>query len=122
MNTQTDNCEDQHIHPEAVQAAQAQMIGPADTLKLAELFKILGEPTRVRLLSALLHSELCVYDLAAVLGMNQSAVSHQLRHLRAAGLVKYRKDGKHAYYQLDDEHVEQLFACGLEHILHQKIS
>ncbi|MEW6651147.1 MAG: metalloregulator ArsR/SmtB family transcription factor [Chloroflexota bacterium] len=86
--------------------------------RLAQLFAALSDPSRVRLISALLEHELCVHDLAAVLGMTQSAVSHQLRLLRSLNLVRYRKEGRVVYYALDDEHVGNLFRLGLEHIRH----
>jgi len=85
---------------------------------LAQIFAALADPTRVRIISALNGRELCVCDLAAVLGMTQSAVSHQLRLMRALGLVKNRKEGRVVYYTLDDEHVRDLFKRGLEHITH----
>ncbi|GIV64489.1 MAG: hypothetical protein KatS3mg045_1828 [Bellilinea sp.] len=75
----------------------------------------------MRLISALLAGELCVHDLAAALGMSQSAVSHQLRLLRSLNLVRYRKEGRVVYYSLDDEHVEHLFRMGLDHIRHPDI-
>ncbi|WP_371381793.1 ArsR/SmtB family transcription factor [Sporomusa aerivorans] len=86
--------------------------------ELAEMFKILGDPTRIKILHALSRQEMCVCDIAETLGMNQSAVSHQLRTLRAARLVKFRKDGKEAWYSLDDDHVISLMCQGLEHISH----
>ncbi len=86
---------------------------------LAELFKVLGDPTRIRLLTLLVREkELCVYDIAEALQMGQSAISHQLRVLRNARLVKFRKDGKEARYSLDDDHVVKLMSQGLEHVLH----
>jgi ArsR family transcriptional regulator len=86
--------------------------------RLAELFQALGDPTRVRMLSALWVGELCVCDLAATLGMSQSAISHQLRLLRQLRLVRRRKDGQIVYYALDDEHVSALFGEGLDHVRH----
>lgn len=112
------NCDDDLTHPEAVAQARSSLIEDACALRLAELFKIIGDPTRVRILSALDAAELCVYDIAAVVGMTQSAVSHQLRVLRGAHLVKARREGKHVFYSLDDEHVRQLFERGLDHIHH----
>ena len=92
------------------------MAPEADCAGLAGIFKVLGDVTRVRILKALSIEELCVCDLTAVLGLTQSAVSHQLRLLRVARLVKYRKDGKAVYYSLDDDHVKTLFDQGLEHV------
>ena len=83
---------------------------------LAETFNALSDPTRVRLVAALSHRELCVADLAAILGLTGSAVSHQLRLLRGQRLVKYRKDGKQIFYTLDDDHIRNLFHEGLRHV------
>ncbi|MEE9305381.1 MAG: metalloregulator ArsR/SmtB family transcription factor [bacterium] len=96
----------------------ASMIDEATTLGLAEIFRALGDPTRVRILHALAASELCVCDLAAILGMSQSAVSHQLRLLRSLRLVRYRREGRMVYYALDDDHIEKLLAQGLDHVAH----
>jgi DNA-binding transcriptional ArsR family regulator len=84
--------------------------------ELAEIFKVLSEPTRVRILQALSEEELCVCDIAAVVETTSSAISHQLRILRSARLVKSRKDGKMVYYSLDDEHVRNLFEEGIRHL------
>ena len=86
---------------------------------LAELFKVFGDSTRIRIISALMDGEMCVYHLSERLNAGQSAVSHQLRILRAAGLVRPRREGKEIYYSLDDEHVEEIYAAGLAHILHK---
>ena len=83
---------------------------------LAELFKVLGDPTRVKILSCLQVGEMCVGDIAAALNMTTSAVSHQLRVLRGIKLVKGRKDGKEVNYLLDDDHVVQIMECGLSHV------
>ncbi|MBQ7653660.1 MAG: winged helix-turn-helix transcriptional regulator [Clostridia bacterium] len=90
-----------------------------DLYDLSELFKVFGDSTRIRIISLLIDGEMCVYHIADNLGMNHSAISHQLRILRSAGLVRPRKDGKTVYYSLDDEHVEMIFKMGLEHILHK---
>ncbi|MCF8001871.1 MAG: metalloregulator ArsR/SmtB family transcription factor [Halanaerobiales bacterium] len=87
---------------------------------LAETFKVLGDPTRIRILHALKEKELCVCDLSELLDMSPSAVSHQLRVLRNNKLVKFRKEGRSVYYSLDDEHVICLFRQGLSHILENK--
>jgi len=87
---------------------------------LAETFKVLGDPTRIRILHALKEKELCVCDLSELLDMSPSAVSHQLRVLRNNKLVKYRKEGRSVYYSLDDDHVICLFRQGLSHILENK--
>ena len=88
-------------------------------LKLAELFKILGDPTRLKIVELLLENEMCVNHIAVTMGMGQSAISHQLRVLRQARLVTYRKEGKTAYYSLNDDHVEGLVRMGMEHVSHQ---
>jgi DNA-binding transcriptional ArsR family regulator len=97
---------------------QARLIGDSTATRLARTFKALSDPTRVRIISALSHSEMCVHDLAATLDVSQSAVSHQLRTLREMRLVRFRKEGRHVYYTLDDEHVHALFDQGLNHIEH----
>ncbi|MDX2160973.1 MAG: metalloregulator ArsR/SmtB family transcription factor [bacterium] len=86
--------------------------------RLAEVFKALGDPTRLRIISLLLKHEVCVHSLELTLGMTQSAISHQLRFLRQLNLVRYRKEGRHVYYSLDDDHVHILFAQGLLHVEH----
>ena len=88
--------------------------------ELADTFKVFGDATRIRILVALTAGEMCVFHLAEHLGMEQSAVSHQLRVLRASGLVKTRRDGKTVYYDLDDEHVREILEVGLEHVIHRK--
>jgi DNA-binding transcriptional ArsR family regulator len=85
-------------------------------LALAETFRALGDATRVRILHALAHGEICVCDLAASMAVSESAVSHQLRLLRSLRLVKSRRDGRHIYYTLADQHIVRLFAQGLEHV------
>ncbi|MCX7843600.1 MAG: metalloregulator ArsR/SmtB family transcription factor [Clostridia bacterium] len=84
--------------------------------EMAELFKVFGDTTRVRILYALFASEMCVCDIASLLGMTQSAISHQLRVLKQARLVKSRKEGKIVYYSLNDDHIKQIFDQGLSHI------
>jgi DNA-binding transcriptional ArsR family regulator len=91
-------------------------LSDATVTALAETFKVLGDTTRVRILDALSHAELCVHDLAARVGISESAVSHQLRLLRGMRLVRPRRDGRLVYYALDDQHIVGLFAQGLEHV------
>jgi len=111
-----DMCEVTYVDQEKV-ANLAPLLKDQETLfDLAELFKSLGDSTRVRILHTLSHAELCVCDLAALIGISQSAVSHQLRLLRMARLVRHRKSGKMVYYSLDDEHVKSLLKLGLEHV------
>jgi len=111
-----DQCEITLIHEDEVHRAQAGLIQAESAALLAETFAALADPTRVRLMSALLPGELCVCDLAAVLGMSQSAVSHQLRFLRGLRIVHARKEGRIVYYALADDHIRDLFGRGLEHI------
>jgi len=92
------------------------MLPEATVLALAEIFKALGDTTRVRMLHALAQAEVCVCDLAAMLGLTESAVSHQLRFLRSLRLVRSRRDGRHIYYSLADQHIVKLFEQGLEHV------
>ncbi|MFQ6791838.1 MAG: ArsR/SmtB family transcription factor [Thomasclavelia sp.] len=87
---------------------------------VAQLFKVFGDNTRIKIIDALIKSELCVYDLAMTLNMTQSAISHQLRVLKQAKLVKSRRDGKSMYYSLDDDHVKQIFEAGYQHIMHTR--
>ncbi|CFX00713.1 ArsR-type transcription regulator, HTH motif [Syntrophomonas zehnderi OL-4] len=112
-----DRCEVQCIHEESVIAVQKEMIKDEIVFELADFFKTLGDSTRIKMLYALMQRELCVCDLAAVIGASDSAVSHQLRVLRSQKLVKFRREGKILYYSLDDEHVRSLFAQGLEHVM-----
>jgi DNA-binding transcriptional ArsR family regulator len=116
-NTDTDQCECLVIHEEIV--AEVRLLMPDDEtlFNLADLFKMFGDSTRVRIVSALLHSEMCVCDIAALLGMSKSAISHQLRSLRQTKLVKNRREGKVIYYSLDDDHVKTIFAQGLQHVM-----
>ncbi|MBM3163407.1 MAG: helix-turn-helix transcriptional regulator [Chlorobi bacterium] len=111
-----DRCEEQCVHTDVVESVRREMLGSVSADELAQLFKVLGDNTRIRILDALYRSELCVCDITALLGMNQSAVSHQLRVLRDARIVKSRKQGKNVLYSLDDEHVSGLVRMGSEHV------
>jgi len=111
-----DRCEINYIHDEAVKEVQEALFSEDIAISLAELFKALGDPTRVKILFSLMTRELCVCDLSAVIGVSDSAVSHQLKILRTLRLVKYRREGKILYYSLADDHIEKLFAQGLEHV------
>lgn len=115
-----DRCEKQCLHQDRVERVRGAMLPDGADAGLAEIFGLLGDLTRVRILHALSLGELCVCDISAVLGATSSAVSHQLRLLRTAKLVKARKQGKMVFYTLDDEHVRQLFAQGLEHVLERR--
>lgn len=113
-----DTCEELCEHPQLICRARAQIPATATIINLAETFKILGDPTRIKILHVLTNHELCVCDIAAALKMGSSAISHQLRILRGAQLVKYRKEGKSVWYSLADDHVLLLMHQGLEHIKH----
>jgi len=99
-----------------VRKIRAALVQPDAVQGLADTFSALGDPTRVRILDALSHGELCVCDLAAVLGVSQSAVSHQLRLLRGMRLVKPRRDGRVVFYALDDQHIMSIFKQTLQHV------
>ena len=96
--------------------AEEDILEEEKASSLAELFRAMGDTNRMRIISLLLNHELCVHDIAVLLGMSQSAVSHQMRSLRQMRLVKSRKEGRHVYYTLDDDHVRQVFQIGLEHV------
>jgi len=115
-NSISDDCEIYCIHPEKVKRAKARALDHRALLRLSEIFKTLGDPTRLRIINTLLSGEMCVCDLSTVLEMDHSAVSHQLRLLKDRRIVKLRKEGKIAYYSLDDEHVIALFREGLKHV------
>ena len=104
------------VHEATVEKVLSQMPADEKLYDLAELFKVFGDSTRIKILYALFEAELCVCDIAQLLGLTQSAVSHQLRVLKAGRLVKPRKDGKTVFYSLADEHVRTLIAQGMEHI------
>ncbi|GGB60853.1 MULTISPECIES: ArsR/SmtB family transcription factor [Deinococcus] len=109
------DCEIHCVHPDAVARALAQL--PSDALieRATTLTKVVSDPTRLRILSALALEELCVCDLAVIAGINESTMSHQLRHLRALGLVTFKKVGRIAYYRLASTHVTRLIADMLQH-------
>jgi len=102
-----------------IETVKSRLVPESTAVDLADLFKALGDPTRVKIIHALHLSELCVHDLTVVLGMGQSAVSHQLRFLRNLRIVKRRKEGKTVFYSLDDEHVAQIFVLTLAHLTHE---
>jgi DNA-binding transcriptional ArsR family regulator len=113
-----DRCEELSTDPERVNRVRACMIGDDEAVLLSEVFKMLGDQTRIKIIFALSCCEMCVCDIAETINMTQSAVSHQLRLMRNMKLVKYRKEGKSVYYSLDDDHILQLFKQGMEHIKH----
>jgi DNA-binding transcriptional ArsR family regulator len=116
MFNYTDSCDVIRIDLTRVRRLQAALVDDETVSALAEVFRALGDPTRVRILDALSHGELCVCDLAAVLGLSQSAVSHQLRLLRGLRLVRARRDGRMMFYALDDRHVVDLMTQGRRHV------
>ena len=109
-------CDLVQIDVTRVRKIRAALVQPGAVQGLADTFSALGDPTRVRILDALSHGELCVCDLAAVLGLSQSAVSHQLRLLRGMRLVKPRRDGRVVFYSLDDQHIIAIFKQTLQHV------
>lgn len=111
-----DSCDVFHMDPARVAHLRASLVGAEAVAALAETFRVLGDPTRVRILDALSHGELCVCDLASLVGLSESAVSHQLRLLRSLRLVRARRDGRMVYYALDDRHIVTLVRQGLSHV------
>lgn len=111
-----DCCETTEVHVERLQLVKEQMPEESILYDLAELFKVFGDSTRIRILFVLFETEVCVCDLAEALNMTQSAISHQLRILKQSKLVKSRRDGKSIFYSLADEHVKAIIAQGMEHV------
>ena len=110
------SCDCTVVHEDAVREAKGKMIAKEKIDALSALFKILGDPTRIKILCALDSGELCVCDIANILDMTKSAVSHQLSLLRSADLVRFRRCGKEVYYSLADDHVRRIYEMGAEHI------
>ena len=116
MNNEAPGCEYMHVHHELVKKVEESMPLTEELFDLAELFKIFGDTTRIKILYVLFESEMCVCDLAQILGMTVSAISHQLRILKQARLVKFRKEGKSVFYSLADHHIKKIIDNGIEHI------
>jgi len=116
LESDDDTCEVNVVDARKVTKVRRKMQSADAIQLLAETFRVLGDPTRVKIVFALVHEELCVCDLAIVAGASQSAVSHSLRALRQMDLVRYRKVGKIAYYSLDDEHIGRLIEEGFDHV------
>lgn len=112
----TDRCDCNIIHEDVVNDVREHMPEEEKLIDLADLFKIFGDSTRVKILSALFRAEMCVCDIAVLLGMTKSSISHQLRILKQAKLVKFRKDGKVVYYSLADDHVKTVFDQAMIHV------
>lgn len=110
-------CDSIHTHTHAINQVEEHMPGETILMELADLFKVFGDGTRIKMLYVLLQSEMCVCDLAEVLGMTQSAISHQLRVLKQMKLVKNRREGKTVFYSLADGHIQTILNQGMEHIL-----
>ncbi|MCO6453511.1 MAG: helix-turn-helix transcriptional regulator [Caldilineales bacterium] len=111
-------CTDDHTDGTLARAAQEHLLDGISATRVADLFKALADPTRIRIISLLAHTEMCVGDLCLVLGMSQPAVSHQLRILRNLTIVSARKEGRHVFYTLSDEHIHDLYQQGLAHVEH----
>lgn len=111
-----DRCDCNSIHESVISMVRNNLPADEQLFDLAELFKVFGDSTRVKILCALSSAEMCVCDIAVLLGMTKSAISHQLRILKQAKLVRNRRDGKVVYYSLADDHVKTIFDQGLEHI------
>ncbi|WP_209343548.1 metalloregulator ArsR/SmtB family transcription factor [Flavonifractor sp. AGMB03687] len=111
-----ERCDFSHVHQEIVDKVERTMPEDEILYDLAELFKIFGDSTRIKILYVLFESEMCVCDIAKLLGMTQSAISHQLRALKQSKLVKYRREGKTVFYSLADGHVRTILGQGMEHI------
>ena len=109
-------CEFLVVHEDTVQRVRSLLPGEDDLYDLAELFKVFGDSTRIKILYALHDDELCVQDIANAVQLSQSAVSHQLRVLKDSKLVRFRRDGKTIYYALDDDHVRSILSMGMDHI------
>ena len=109
-------CEYMHAHPETVEKIKAMMPDDDKLIDLAELFKVFGDSTRIKILNTLIGGELCVCDISTLVGMTNSAVSHQLKILKNAELVQFRRNGKTVFYSLADGHVNTILKQGLEHI------
>lgn len=117
MNNKVESCSCNVIHKEVIEMVKETLPKEETLYDLAELFKVFGDSTRIKIICALFKSEMCVCDLSNLLNMSQSAISHQLRVLKAARLVKFRREGKVVYYSLDDDHIKQIYDAGLSHIL-----
>ena len=116
MENKSESCSCNVIHKEVVENVKNKLPKEETLYDLAELFKVFGDSTRIKILYVLFQSEMCVCDIAQLLNMSQSAISHQLRVLKQAQLVKYRREGKTVFYSLADAHVNTILNQGLEHI------
>ncbi|MBQ7976186.1 MAG: helix-turn-helix transcriptional regulator [Clostridia bacterium] len=113
-------CDCNIIHHDTVNAAVSEKLKPREVEALSGIFKVLGDPTRIRILWALRGREMCVCDLGAALGMTKSAISHQLKTMKDAAIVKSRREGKNIFYSLDDSHVNDILDIAMVHVTHTK--
>ncbi|MBD9115181.1 ArsR family transcriptional regulator [bacterium] len=113
-------CDCNVIHENVVENVKSKMLDSEFITEISLFFKILGDNTRVKILFALDHNEMCVCDIANVLNMTKSSISHQLSYLKDLNIVKSRKSGKEVYYSLDDEHVKEVFEVAISHIEHKR--
>ncbi len=109
-------CDCTQVHDDIVSEVTSQLPEDEILYDLAELFKVFGDSTRIKILYALSERELCVCDISELIGVSQTAISHQLRVLKGAKLVKYRREGKNVFYSLDDDHVRSIINQGMEHV------
>ncbi|MEG0693713.1 MAG: metalloregulator ArsR/SmtB family transcription factor, partial [Oscillospiraceae bacterium] len=114
----TDICTLTHFHKEAIDTSIKMIPSDEEIITLSDSFKVLSDMSRLKIVFALMNTELCVCDICHVVGMSQSAISHQLRVLRSANMVKYKKKGKLVYYSIDDAHVSNIIKISLEHMKH----
>ena len=121
LKKQNEICKTHFIHEETVKTVENAMPEDEVLYELADFFKIVGDTTRIKILQALFVSEMCVCDLSNLLNISQSAISHQLKTLRQAQIVKYRKEGKVVFYSLKDEHVKQIIDLGLIHTTEESV-
>ena len=110
------SCEEPHLHPAAVEEAESQMPDDDTLMEVSDFFKALSDSSRLKIIAALISRELCVCDISEIAGQSQSAVSHQLRVLRAARIVKYRRDGKQVFYSIDDAHIAEIIQTTIRHL------
>lgn len=116
LEVEEGTCEFMHVHEDIVQQVEQVLPEEQELLDLAEFFKVFGDSTRIKILYVLSQSEMCVCDIATLLQMGQSAISHQLRILKQMRLVKFRREGKTVFYSLSDDHIQTILAQGMEHI------
>ncbi len=120
MKNNKDICSCNIIHEDLVKKSKRDLLSDEILTDVADFFKVFSDKTRLKIITVLLKEELCVCDIATVLNMSQSSISHQLRVLRQNKIVKNRKEGKVVYYSLDDEHINNIVSQGIEHYVHKK--